>query len=175
MGWSDNPVTEDFDPEEFGAESAQRIEKLENEHLRYEETEPVFSVGQRVLVQGDPRRRVKTEFPWTPASVVKYLGRGSYLLSDDQGRMKSVNVRSMAPMGSIGSSVELIPADSGSPAVTGAPPSSPPPTPAVEDEVIHADVHAETDVHEQHVSANEAPLRRSSRTIRRPQRLIERD
>ena len=93
-------VREDFNREEFWADIYDDIDEVEQDVPCFStETLEKLSPGERVLVRMDQRRRIKTSFPWTPATVVASAGRGSYVLKDDKGRLAIFNQKMLSRIG----------------------------------------------------------------------------
>ena len=69
---------------------------MEADREQVENHQPKFVSGETVLVKIDPRKHVKLQYPWVKARVVRYAGRGSYLLSDEKGKEAYFHERSLA-------------------------------------------------------------------------------
>ena len=97
LGYPSAQVPDDFDPDVFQAEIFDEIDVLEDQFtFNQSATLPRFSPGDRVLVSIDKRRSSKTRYPWVNGTVVRYLGRGSYLIQDERGRLASYNEKLLA-------------------------------------------------------------------------------
>ena len=99
LGCPEGPVPQDFNQDIYWAEAYDDIQTHEDQFPMVTEPTPVFVSDERVLVRVEQRRKLKNKYPWVYATVVRYLGRGSYLLVDDSGRTAAFNSRSLAKAG----------------------------------------------------------------------------
>jgi hypothetical protein len=93
LGYTDGPVTEDYSRDDFIRGVCQTIEDLEPDP--YHDEGPKFTTNEAVLIATDPRRTLKTEFPFTRGMIVRYLGRGTYLVSTETGAVAKYNQKSL--------------------------------------------------------------------------------
>lgn len=94
FGWCDGPVAEGYSQDEF---TLPIFADIEEEQTPYEDQGPIFSSGEEVMIATDPRRAVKTAFQFTQGVVIRYLGRGTYLLADESGNLRKFNQKVLAP------------------------------------------------------------------------------
>jgi hypothetical protein len=144
---------DDYSRDEFTRSIYERIEQTEPEP--FQDQGPKFSVNEEVLIAIDPRRAVKTEFPFVHGVIVRYLGRGTYLVADQQGKINKFNAKSIAQK----------------------------PVAVIEPSDLHVNVYRPSGDHE--ISRSQSPppppvppspevtLRRSNRNRQMPTRLIE--
>lgn len=96
FGIPPGPLSPEFNRDGYSAAIFDLIDEQERAVQVDIEHPQKFSEGERVLVQIDLRRAVKTSYNFTPATVIRYQGRGSYLLRDDKGHEANINEKVMA-------------------------------------------------------------------------------
>ncbi len=171
FGFPEGKVPQNFDPDVFWADAYDYIQTAEAEFmLRSGSDIPEHTPGQQVLVRIDQRRRLKDRYSWTIATIIRYLGKGSYLLQDENGRQSAFNAKSLSrlkvPIGPLEQPAQPVAPDS--------PQGSVPldePAPIEEQrndtsELFNHTDHPPTET----IDTRDEGLRRSKRSVRKPVR-----
>ena len=98
LGTPPTEVTSEFDYDVRRATIYDEIDTAEPD-VDQPGPQPIqFSPNEPCLVRRDPRRRAKLDYPWVHGTIVQYLGRGAYLVSDQESRLQRFNEKSLAKL-----------------------------------------------------------------------------
>ena len=97
FGYPPSMITSEFEQDAYQGQMFDEIDEQESRFEAYPSASSnAFAAGDRVLVRVDARRQQKLAYPWTPATVVKGVGRGSYVVRDSNGREATFNQKNLA-------------------------------------------------------------------------------